>query len=101
YEYLCTEIDAHWSHAGETERELSRETRGKVEAQVPRVLAHNNKQLEKRLAKLQVDRATRLEQVKSRIERLETRVREDYEAAMAAVAADETEKWGALTSEWN
>jgi hypothetical protein len=24
YEYLCAEIEAHWSHAGEAERELSR-----------------------------------------------------------------------------
>jgi hypothetical protein len=100
FEYLCAEIEAHWSHAGDAERELSRETRGKVEEQVPRVLARNNRQLERRLEWLKSERTSRVAKLKSDAEEEKRRLVASYEETFSTDVADEKSRWSSLESGW-
>jgi hypothetical protein len=76
-------------------------TREKVEEQVPRVLARNNRQLENRLQRLSSERITALEKLKTDGEDEKRRRIESHEADSSTGTVNEEAKWAGLQAEWN
>src|SRR5262249_25140566 len=53
YQRICTELQEQWDQADEVEMDVARGARQKVESQVPRALAKNEKQLRRKLQKFE------------------------------------------------
>jgi len=100
YQRICTELQEQWDQADEVEMDVARGARQKVETQVPRALAKNEKQLRRKLQKFEEVQITQLAEAKAAVQSKEKEFAAAQQAEVEAFAAEEKSRWSALAGEW-
>jgi hypothetical protein len=100
YQRICNELQEQWDQADELEMDVARDARQKVETQVPRALARNEKLLRRKLQKFEEFQKVQLAESKAAIESREKELVTAQQAELEAFAAEEKSRWAALAEEW-
>jgi hypothetical protein len=100
YQRICNELQVQWDQADELEMDVARDARQKVETQVPRALARNEKLLRKKLQKFEEFQKVQLAESKAAIESREKELVTTQQAELDTFAAEEKSRWAALADEW-
>jgi hypothetical protein len=100
YQRICSELQEKWDQADELEIDAVRGARQKMESQVPRALARNEKLLRRKLQLFETTQTSELAQCKAAIQERERQFEATQQAETEALAAEEKNRWAALASEW-
>jgi hypothetical protein len=100
YQRVCGELQEKWDQADEVEMDVARGARQKMESQVPRALARNEKLLRKKLQRFESSHTAQLAQCKTEIEERGRQFVATQQAESEAFAAEEKKRWSNLADEW-
>lgn len=100
YQKVCSELQEQWDQADELEMEDARGARVKMESQVPRALARNEKLLRRKLERFETSKVAQLAQCKTEIAERERQLAASQQAESEAFSTEEKTRWAALTDEW-
>lgn len=101
YQRVCSELQEQWDKADELEMDVARGARVKMESQVPRALARNEKLLRRKLERFATTQTAQLAQCKADIAERERQLAASQQAETESFAAEEKQRWSALSDEWN
>jgi DNA segregation ATPase FtsK/SpoIIIE, S-DNA-T family len=100
YQRVCSELQEKWDQADELEIDAVRGARQKMESQVPRALARNEKLLRRKLEKFESTQTADLARCKAEIAERQRQLEVTRQAETEALAAEEKHRWATLASEW-
>jgi len=100
YERSSASIDTQWKRASEVETIFDTGARERLDAQLPRAFARNEKLLRPRLSRIESRRAARLESLQNEAVEEKRRSAEIRETEMAQLDAEEKARWEALEAAW-
>ncbi len=100
YDRLKEEIAKHWEWADDIEEDFAKTNRSKIQSQVPRLRARNEKLEAPKLQFVRSEHAARMQVVeKQSAERLR-QMNETQSAELAVVNSEEAAKWAEMEADW-
>ncbi len=100
YDQIKEEIAKHWEWADDIEEDFARTKREKIQKQVPRLRERNAKLEAPKLLLVQSQRASRMQTVEAESAGRLCQMKELYDAEVAALDAEEEEKWADIVADW-
>jgi hypothetical protein len=100
YQRVCSELQEKWDQADELEMDVARGARQKMESQVPRALARNEKLLRRKLQQFEASQTSDLEKCKAAIAERQRQLESTLHGETEAFAAEEKNRWAKLAGEW-
>ncbi len=100
HDALAQGIQEEWNRADDLEREFAAARREKLRQQLPGAFARNEQMLAPKITTLAEGRTAALGEIQSASDTRRTTLSEAHAADLAAFAADEAARWGALEADW-
>ena len=100
YEATMAEIHERWSGVEDREADFERAVEEKIESQVPRLLAQNERMWLPRLREVETEHAARREALAAAEATRKQMLAERQKNEMGALIADELARWEGLATEW-
>ena len=94
------EIQEHWKGADSVEGDFEKRGSKKLEAQMSRIAATIERNLKPKVTRLDAERAKRVEALTGIADAEKRKLGELHDTEIAALRANETERWDVLQSEW-
>ena len=100
YDRTAAAIDEQWNRAGNIEAEFEQAARERITTHVPRAFAKNAELLIPKLRRIESGRTASLGGMQSEGATLQGQLDAGHAAEMAALSADEAERWAAIEADW-
>jgi hypothetical protein len=100
FDRTIAEIDEQWNRADEVEHDFARRTKGKLEAQLPRLTEKIAQFVAPKLGRVAANRTASVEHSRAAQAEEERTLTAAHQTEMAAIAATEKALWAQLESDW-
>jgi hypothetical protein len=100
FDVNISDINTRWAQAEDLEADFATAGQEKLKQRIPAILERNAKLLVPRLRRLEMQRAARIEQIKTDTDSSKRQLAEQNRSELAALAEEETKRWTELETEW-